>query len=1496
MSKYERFDLEDEGVVSESHAVSGESTGSSSCSIASFWNTILFMWIKPLLELGNKQPLDFSDLFELSPHDRAVNIYASFLKAWKAQVSTKSQPSLVMAYVHAFGFPFFMAGGLKLIHDMLIFVGPFLLNRIIYFLDESDEPLYVGLIYVAGLFFSNLVMSLCLRQYFFWCYRVGMRLRSAVVTSVFEKSLVVSAGVLSRRTIGEISNLMSVDSTRLQTLTNYLHAIWYSFVQIALALFFLWGQVGPACLGGITIIIIAIPVTQQISARLKKIQKELSEVRDARVKLNNEVLSGMKVIKFQAWEQEFQSRIDEARSRELEVYRRAIYLQTLSGAVYTALPLSVGICTFTVYVSMGNELDVATALTSLALFEILRFPLFILPMVINNIVEARVSIDRVQSFLLEPEKRPVPSEPLRDTGILFSNATLVYESIKQRLSPPVSELSQSAAFLCDARSSPTPPSVPRVLAGALYVVRGVWYCIRATYSGAVTLCMKCFLGKSLATPAKSITTSVMSDVEFELLVRRAQVEAAEMRLLTLEEQQKTGNFSKVNSRVSRMSGRSSRAQGQKGVRGADSPLHTLGNEGQTEKDGNTAEGDVELTVVSDDKTEEVDEGKDRGERLLTLFRVSMQASRGALLCIVGKVGSGKSSILMSLLGDMLCVLGEVAIRGRVAYVGQRPFIQNCTLKENILFGCAYDQEKYDRTLKMCALLPDLEVLPAGDQTEIGERGINLSGGQKARVALARAVYADTDVVLLDDPLAAVDAHVGQHLFDECVMSLVAANKCVVLVTNALQFIREATGIVVLDGGCVVESGSYDELMARQGPFWDMMATHAEGMCAADDARAIQTSSDPVHDSSLTGLDGEKGSSADGDVGTPARTRGLSTSSASSSSSKHQVKAEKQKTNADSGKLMSTEDREVGSVSLKVYGKWAIAAGGLYAGVIMIAIFAFGEFTSVMASYWLSYWSAHRDDNSAWYYLKIYIGINCGVLVVMTCRDLYTALVGWRAGRHLFGGMMVSVLHAPMAFFDTTPMGRILNRFTKDVLTVDVDIPRTVKMYLGTMAKVVSTVLYISIITPLFLLGLGPIAFFYYKAQQYFIKTSRELTRLDSVSRSPIYALFSETLDGLSTIRAFGEERRLTNKSNGLLDANQRAYFLNFSANCWLGVRLELAGTLIITFAALSAVISRQFYVHDTVENRHEFAGMAGLAISLALGVTQSLNWSVRMASDLESQMVAVERVESFATMEQEAAHLKPLTDPSDESHWPTEGELKLTNVSMRYRPDLPLVLAGVTVHIKPREKVGIVGRTGAGKSSLVTAILRLVEISGGKIEIDGVDVSTLGLRTLRSAVAIIPQDPVLFSGTVRSNLDPFNLYTDGQCWESIRRTQLAESIRTLQDRVEDNGANFSVGQRQLLCIARALLSKAKVIIMDEATAAVDVETDAAIQQTIREEFAYATCLTVAHRLNTILDSDKVMVMDKGKVAEYDTPQKLLANPKSLFYALVENWEAVEDDV
>lgn len=446
----------------------------------------------------------------------------------------------------------------------------------------------------------------------------------------------------------------------------------------------------------------------------------------------------------------------------------------------------------------------------------------------------------------------------------------------------------------------------------------------------------------------------------------------------------------------------------------------------------------------------------------------------------------------------------------------------------------------------------------------------------------------------------------------------------------------------------------------------------------------------------------------------------------------------------------------------------------------------------------------------------------------------------------------------------------------------------------------SLILRFRLVTPYFTLCLVPMLAFYIKQQRYFTKTYRELKRIDAVSRSPLYALLGETLDGLSVIRAYNAESALINRLVSMLDLQQNAYFLTTTAQCWLAIRLEIVGTLIIFSACLCTVLE-----HGSQGGNETFAGLAGLSISFALSVTQSLNWSVRMGSDLEAHMVSVERIKQYCRIPTEAPHNLPI-DLTLENRWPSQGEIVFSSVKLRYRPDLPLVLKGLDIRIPPQSKVGVVGRTGAGKSTLMTAIMRLVELSSGSIEIDGVDICTVGLNLLRSNIAVIPQDPVLFSGTVRTNLDPFDEFSDDRVNEVLSRVGLlkversssihslnslssrkqSSAIKSLSDEVYEGGSNFSVGQKQLLVIARSILRGAMVVIMDEATASVDADTDARIQRVMRTQFQSSTCITVAHRINTILDSDYILVMDDGRAVEFDRPESLMKKG-GMFKELVE---------
>lgn len=1196
------------------------------------------------------------------------------------------------------------------------------------------------------------------------------------MTSVFHKSMKLSAAVLDSMGGGTVSNLMAIDSGKLQDLTPYLHAVWYSFIQISLAMYFLYGVVGFAFLGGVAVILLCMPITANLSASLKSVQTSLSTVRDERVKCTNEVLSGIKVIKLQAWESTTISRINRIRDEELALYRRYLYLNAMSSAFSSSVPLLVAIATFSLYVYNGNDLDVATALTSLSLFDILRFPLSMLPTVVNNLVEAGVCLGRIRRFLLLPECSPVPAPPLQRPGVVLRDATCVWDSGLR-----ASDGNKAGKFALSQL-------IERLVGCRSWTDRG------SHRSG------------------NAADRSALTESEFELLVCKAQLVDANRFIARLETQRKGAIESSDDS-----------------ANGAEKSDFAL----------NICDGSAQMATVAS------------AGRLLAVSRVSIRAGPGDLLAVVGQVGAGKSSLIAAILGELTVVAGSLAARGAIGYVGQKPYIQNCSVRENILFGQKFEESRYTECIAMCCLLQDMAALPAGDATEIGERGVNLSGGQKARVALARAVYADADVFLLDDPLSAVDTQVARHIFEACILRLLARGKCIVMSTNALQFLSQATSIVVLKEGNVVESGTLAAI-GSTGALCEMMKVFSEGH-ASHPPTGILSLDEHTLPSTVSGTDADVS-----------------------------VLEERPKQAGDGGKLIEVEDRATGDVGREVYMMWATAAGGWTALLAMLALFSAVELVVVLSSWWLTYWSRHCSTSSPWTFLLIYAAINGVLSIGFFVSQLHCRLHCWRAGSVLYRQTLTAVLYSPMSFFDTNPIGRIANRLSKDVYTVDENLPQTIRWYFGSALKVLSSLVYSCVVTPPFIVGLFVIGGFYYTAQRFYVRTSRELSRLESESRSPIYALFSETLEGLVTVKAFRSQSVFLDRMHRLLDSNVQAYFLNFSANCWLAVRLEVAAALGITFAALFAVVGRDESASD--EERARFSGLAGLGLSLALSITQSLNWSVRMAADLEGQMVAVERLRTYATLEQEAEHSRPSDPPADS--WPSQGRIVFENVCLRYRIGLPRVLSSLSFEVRGGEKIGVVGRTGAGKSSLVVAVMRLVELEAGAIRIDDRDVSKLGLNCLRSAVAVIPQDPVLFSGSLRFNIDPFSQHRDADIWDCLNRLHLGPAIGSLDS---DTVANLSAGQRQLICICRALLCKRKIVIMDEATASVDIETDAIIQRAMRREFAHSTVLTVAHRLNTIMDSDKVLVIDMGAAVEMGAPSELLANSNGRFASLVAEW-------
>ncbi|KFV63671.1 Canalicular multispecific organic anion transporter 2, partial [Dryobates pubescens] len=1309
-----------------------------------FLSRLTFWWFTSMVVLGYKKPLEDKDLWSLNKDDTSKVIVQQLSEEWdkeKAECKQKDdvtymknsnhvlnhvgggpeeaevlirdkkqtrKPSFLKALLRAFGPYFLISSFFKLIQDLLSFVNPQLLSILISFIKNKDAPAWWGFLIAALMFICAVLQTLILHQHFQYCFVTGIRLRAGITGVIYRKSLIITNSAKRSSTVGEIVNLMSVDAQRFTDLMPFLNMLWSAPLQIFLALYFLWQALGPSVLAGVAVMVLLIPFNSAIAMKTRALQVQQMRYKDSRIKLMNEILGGIKVLKLYAWEPSFSGKVLEIRQNELRVLRRAAYLSSLSNFAWVSAPFLVALTTFAVYVLVDekNILDAEKAFVSLSLFNILKFPLTMLPQVIGSLVQTSVSLKRIQQFLSHDELDPN----------------------------------------CVERKAMAPGN-------AISVIHG-------TFSW----------GKELK---PSLT-------------------------------------------------------------------------------------DINLLVPS-----------------------------GALVAIVGHVGCGKTSLVSALLGEMEKLEGEVAVKGSVGYVPQQAWIQNATLKDNILFGQAPNEEKYQHVLEACALKPDLEVLPGGDQTEIGEKGINLSGGQRQRVSLARAVYSGADLYLLDDPLSAVDSHVAKHIFDRVIgPDGVLKGKTRVLVTHGISFLPQVDHIIVLVDGKISEMGSYQELLKQNKAFAEFLRNYALEENIEEDEPTILKSNPPKL-IKYSSSEWRRRSSPQGGA---------------------QV-AEVSPWCVGLGgfELGTCSEEEVYSVCLS---PWALLCQAAVVCGLQVKLSVFWQYmkavspvlsllicflyccqnaAAIGANVWLSDWTNEPVVNGTQHNTATRVGVYAalgllqGLLVLISSFIL--AMGGIKAARVLHTALLENKFHTPQAFYDTTPTGRIINRFSKDIYIVDEVLPQTILMALGTFFTSLSTLIVILASTPLFAVVVVPLAVLYFFVQRFYVATSRQLKRLESVSRSPIYSHFSETVSGASVIRAYRRVKSFIDINDLKVDENQRSYYPGIVSNRWLGVRVEFVGNCVVLFAALFAVVGR-----NTLN-----AGLVGLSVSYALQVVMSLNWMVRMASDLENNIVAVERIKEYSETETEAPWvIEGKRAPED---WPSKGELEFVNYSVRYRKGLDLVLKGINLQVHGGEKasyqlcIGIVGRTGAGKSSMTLCLFRILEAAKGEIRIDGVNISEIGLHDLRSRLTIIPQDPVLFSGTLRMNLDPFNKYSDEEIWKALELSHLKRFVSSqpsmLDYECSEGGENLSVGQRQLVCLARALLRKSRVLVLDEATAAIDLETDDLIQSTIRSQFEACTVLTIAHRLNTIMDYTRILVLDNGTVAEFDTPSRLIA-AKGIFYSMAKD--------
>nr|QGP74114.1 ABCC transporter [Sedum alfredii] len=861
----------------------------------------------------------------------------------------------------------------------------------------------------------------------------------------------------------------------------------------------------------------------------------------------------------------------------------------------------------------------------------------------------------------------------------------------------------------------------------------------------------------------------------------------------------------------------------------------------------------------------------------TLSGIHMKVQKGMRVAVCGMVGSGKSSFLSCILGEIPKISGEVKVCGSAAYVSQSAWIQSGNIEENILFGSPMDKRKYKDVIHACSLKRDLELLSHGDQTIIGDRGINLSGGQKQRIQLARALYQDADIYLLDDPFSAVDAHTGSDLFKEYILTALAT-KTVIFVTHQVEFLPATDLILVLKEGRIIQIGKYDELLQAGTDFNMLVSAHHEAIEAMDIPSHSSEDSDGAGQIRRCSVP-SKSEVNNNDI----ESFGKEMQDIVSSSNQKAIKEKKKSKRSKKKQLVQEEERERGKVSMKIYVSYMAAAyKGWLVPLILIAQTLF-QVLQIASNWWMAWANPQTQGDtpktSPLTLLGVYMALAFGSSVFIFIRAILVATFGLAAAQKLFIKMLRCVFRAPMSFFDSTPAGRILNRVSIDQSVVDLDIPFRLGGFAATTIQLLGIVGVMTEVTWQILLLVIPMAIACLLMQKYYMASSRELVRIVSIQKSPIIHLFGESIAGAATIRGFGQEKRFMKRNLYLLDCYSRPFFCSIAAIEWLCLRMELLSTFVFAFCMLLLVS----FPHGTID-----PSMAGLAVTYGLNLNARLSRWILSFCKLENKIISIERIHQYCQIPSEAPAI--IEDSHPPASWPDNGTIELLNLKVRYKENLPMVLHGVNCVFPGGKKIGIVGRTGSGKSTLIQALFRLIEPADGKIILDNVDISTIGLHDLRSRLSIIPQDPTLFEGTIRNNLDPLNEHSDDEIWQALDKSQLGDVLRQKDQKLDapvlENGDNWSVGQRQLVSLGRALLKQAKILVLDEATASVDTATDNLIQKIIRTEFKDCTVCTIAHRIPTVIDSDLVLVLSDGCVAEFDTPARLLEEKSSMFLKLV----------
>ncbi|XP_060518772.1 probable multidrug resistance-associated protein lethal(2)03659 isoform X2 [Cylas formicarius] len=1241
---------------------------------ANIFSKLFFTYLFSLFREGFKRELTENDLFPTLEAHHSTILGNKLETEWNREMRTKKHPSLWKALYNVFAKELAILGFFLLIIELLVKLAqPLALAQLLKYYDKNSAvSKNEAYIYAFVIVASSLITAVFQHTYYMLnLFHLGMKIRVATSTLVYRKALRLSKSAMTGTTVGQMVNLITNDVGRFELTTTYIHNLWLAPMETIIVLVLLYLYVGPSGLAGVLLLLFFIPFQMWMGKRTSVYRLKTALKTDERIRVMNEIITDMQVIKFYTWEQPFAKLVEFTRRQEIEQIKNISIIRAIMMSFNLFLNrTAIYLCVLT-YVATGNILNAQYVFVVTSFYDILKIAVTMsFPQGVAQLAESDISVKRIREFLLYDEVENLTNEQSRFKAITGEDNGIKLENVSAK-----------------------------------------W------------------------------------------------------------------------------------------------------NKSQTD---------------------------------FNVEDITMQVGRKELAVVIGPVGCGKSTLLHVILKELTPNAGAIKVNGVISYASQEPWLFSGSIRQNILFGEEFKTKRYEDVIRVCALERDFDLMPYGDRTLVGERGVALSGGQRARINLARAVYKDADIYLLDDPLSAVDAQVGRQLFEKCITGYLK-EKCVVLVTHQLQYLREVEKIYPMSGGQIGPPGSLEKIQHAGKAFVGKLEeTEFDGM-EENTIDKLQVSPQTTND-----------------------------------------------TKTDEEPVEEKEGKEEGTVSFNIYKAYISASGHWLTIVMLVITFIVAQTFGSLCDYYLTWWvngEQLKEEPTAginilspkfWLppltpvqRLAVYTMLISAVIVLTISRSLWFYRICMIASVTLHNEMFNKIVRATMRFFNVNPSGRILNRFSKDMNQVDEILPITFLDTIQVGLNGCAITIVVTSINPWMLLPALIVLAIFYAVRTIFLATSRDIKRLEAIMRSPVYSHFTASLQGLTTIRAFGAQNVLNQEFDYYQNRYSSAYFMFLVANRSFGFYLDVFCVVFIGLVTFSFLVM----------NTENLSGDVGLAITQSVMLTGMLQWGMKQWSELEVSMTCVERIKQYSeiTTEKDEGSQHP------SEMWPSSGKIQFCNLSLRYDDNQADVLKGISFLVGAKEKVGMVGRTGAGKSSLVAALFRLAETSGS-IFIDDIDTKCIPLKTLRSRISIIPQEPVLFSDTLRKNLDPFDEFNDQTLWDALEDVELKSVVSDLphgmQTKMAERGANFSVGQRQLLCLARAIIRNNKILVLDEATANVDPNTDGLIQSTIRKKFSECTVLTIAHRLNTIMDSEKVLVLDAGEVVEYGQPYKLLMN-RNIFYDMVQ---------